>query len=125
MSNEMFNSFLDFLVPPIGSASFGGACAWGTSVNRDALKKEIVKVLQGELVEPHEDLNEKLLQFKRHHPKLFIELTNALLHDFFTHPDVKIILGQAIPAPFPKGYDVPNTDWSVLEPVFQRDYDTR
>ena len=125
MNREIFGLFLDFLIPPFKDTSIGGSYTWHYSLDRNELEQEVINVLKMECIVDIPDFNTFMLRFKSSHPELFRDLTEALLGDFFTHPEVKTRLRQAIPAPFPRGYTLPKTDWSILEQSFLRHYDYR
>lgn len=53
------------------------------------------------------------------HPGL-TALTRAVLQCYYRDPRVLRALGRDPGPPFPKGHDVPQGDWSLLDPVKQR-----
>lgn len=53
-------------------------------------------------------------------PAVFQALLAQAYGAYYTHPSVVETLGLPPRPPFPKGYDVPPTDFSVLDPVRRR-----
>ena len=53
-------------------------------------------------------------------PAVFQALLVPAYGAYYTHPSVVEMLGLPPRPPFPKGYDVPPTDFSLLDPVRRR-----
>ena len=54
-------------------------------------------------------------------PGFLLPLVFQTLVAYYAHPAVLEALGHEPRPPYPKGYDVPPTDFSILDPVRERD----
>lgn len=117
MLNESVREFLDFLIPPINDGLICGSRVWTVSEDRFEIEKALLQFLDLEVSSRGLSFTEGLELLIKIDRGLYLKLTNALLQDFFTNEAVKSIFFQNSPAPFPKGYTLSLTDWSILEPV--------
>jgi hypothetical protein len=62
----------------------------------------------------------RLQALAREEPAVFQALLGQAYGAYYTHPRVVETLGLPPRPPFPKGYDVPATDFSLLDPVRRR-----
>ena len=67
---------------------------------------------------PHTD--EALAQFRRDHPALADVVSLVIAQCYYRDTRVLVAIGVEPRAPFPKGYDVAQGDWSLLDPVRER-----
>jgi len=113
---------LDFLIPPPDNESLGGFAVWAWNSERHDLTSKVIEALEEISEEGGSEKNIETLTLllKSRYKVLYLELTESLLIDYFTHPDVKDILGQNPSSPFPIGYTVKPTDWTILEQVFHK-----
>lgn len=61
-----------------------------------------------------------LREFRRQQPALTAALIAATVRCYYRDDRVMRSLGMEPRPPFPKGFDVPQGDWSILEPVRAR-----
>lgn len=61
-----------------------------------------------------------LREFRRQQPALTAALTAVTVRCYYRDDRVVRSLGMEPRPPFPKGFDVPQGDWSILEPVRAR-----
>lgn len=113
---------LNFLIPPSENDSLGGLAVWAWNSERQDLTSRIIEALAkiSEDGGGGHNVEDFALLLKSRYKNLYLEITENLLVDYFTHPDVKVFLGQNHFSPFPAGYAIKPTDWSVLEPVFSK-----
>ena len=53
-------------------------------------------------------------------PRFMATLTSITAACYYSHPSVAAAIGKEARPPFPQGYDLPEGDWSILEPVRAR-----
>lgn len=63
---------------------------------------------------------ESLENFRARHPREATPLISAVLQAYYQDDRVMQSLGMEPRPPFPKGYEVPEGDWSLIEPVRKR-----
>ena len=117
MRSDLFENFLDFLIPQDAGVSEAGSSVWGQSNDRAMLKNRVLKLFEDEFSQVDDKMDEILIRLRTDYSELFTAVTNALLEDYFSHPSTRLSLGQ-LSSPFPLGYTLPKTDWVILEPVF-------
>lgn len=121
MKSQFIEELLDYLIPPVGKDLLGGSYTWAWNQNRDNLVSKVTAAIyELSKVEPWENAQAFLKVFESQYVSLCSEFIEAVLVDFFTHPAVKLSLGQNAPSPFPKGYSIAETDWSILEPMVHK-----
>jgi len=85
------------------------------------------EVLISSLISEHQiematvDVNEFLKLFKKTHPKEAGDLINGSLSVYFTHPSVLIKIQSGRKTLFPNYRTLPDIDFDLLIPVFERD----
>lgn len=122
LETELFEMLLDFLIPPFEKESLGGLAVWAWNAERHDLTSRVIEAL-GEISEDgrnEQSIENFALLLKLRYKELYLELTENLLVDYFTYPNVKVFLGQNPSSPFPLGYNLKPTDWTILEQVFHR-----
>lgn len=67
------------------------------------------------------DVNDFLKLFKNKHPKEASELINSSLSLYFTHPTVLVEIQSGRKTLFPNYRSLPDIDFDLLIPVFERD----
>lgn len=85
----------------------------------DALILSLVSEHQIELAGV--DVNDFLKLFKKTYPKEAGDLINASLSLYFTHPTVLINIQSGRKTIFPNHRSLPDIDFDLLIPVFERD----
>ena len=108
------------MIPPLADTNLSGSYTWGFYEEREEIQSKVAHLLTKEYSEYIHNIEFLILDFQKNYPDLFGKLSDAVLEDFFTHPEVRANLNQKTPAPFPEGYSLPETDWSILEPVILR-----
>ena len=122
LKTELFEMLLDFLIPPSENESIGGLAVWAWNTERHDLTARVIEAL-AEMTEDggnEQSVENVALLLKSRYKELYFEITDNLLVDYFTHPDVKVFLGQNSFSPFPTGHTIKTTDWTILEPVFTK-----
>jgi hypothetical protein len=125
MLNESVREFLDFLIPPVNDESICGSSVWRVSEDRVEIAESLLSFLDREVFDQGLSFTEAHALLQKIDKGLYLRLTNAVLEDFFASKSVKSMFFQNSPAPFPKGYTLPPTDWSILEPVTNLPLKTR
>jgi hypothetical protein len=64
---------------------------------------------------------ELLGEFAPLHMPFYQALTSLILNSYYQDDRVMTALGMEARAPFPDGFEVPQGDWSLLDPVRKRD----
>lgn len=119
MVSEIVKVFLDFLIPPIGKSSIGGASAWQHSISREKIELRLHNFLSEEVSKNRMSLEQAQMTLFLKHRIFYDELAEILIQDYFQNEDTKQQISQNFPAPMPKGYKLPATDWSILEQVVE------
>ncbi len=117
MLPELVRNFLDYLIPPNIKNSIGGASVWQHSIDRVEIEFFLHKFLSEEMSCDGMSLEQANNSLLSKHKVFYAELVDKLIQDYFSHECVKKEYNQNIPSPMPKGYALPITDWSILEPV--------
>ncbi len=60
-------------------------------------------------------------EFRSAHPAAAAKIGNLVVQCYYRDDRVMRSLGMELRAPHPKGYEVPDGDWSLLEPVRRRE----
>jgi hypothetical protein len=60
-------------------------------------------------------------QHRQAHPTFFQIFESQVIQSYYANSIVLTSLGVNAPSPFPEGYDVQETDWSLLDPVRDRE----
>ncbi|HEY8153761.1 MAG TPA: hypothetical protein VII72_06495 [Myxococcota bacterium] len=124
-------SVLDELLPARddgrlpGAGSLGLAEAVEAATGASALRPAIAAALASLAAEGFPSLSQperlaRLQALAKQSPEVFQALLSRAYGAYYTHPSVVAALGLPPRPPFPKGYDVPATDFSVLDPVRRR-----
>jgi hypothetical protein len=124
-------SLLDELLPPRGDAGLAGAGGLGLagavdtaslgSPLRPALSAELAALASGGFAGLAKDEKRARLEaLAKEKPELFQLLLRHAYGAYYTHPSVVAALGLPARPPFPQGYEVPPTDFSLLDPVRRR-----
>ena len=124
-------SLLDVLLPPRDDGRLPGAGELGLADAVDAatralpLHPTIVAQLaslaaRGFSAQPPAEKLARLQALAQEAPAVFQALLANAYGAYYTHPRVVETLGLPPRPPFPKGYDVPATDFSVLDSVRRR-----
>ncbi|MBA6257118.1 MULTISPECIES: hypothetical protein [unclassified Colwellia] len=87
--------------------------------NTEALITSLISELKIELT--CVDVNDFLKLFKKKHPKEAGNLINTSLSLYFTHPTVLINIQSGRKTIFPNYRTLPDIDFDLLIPVFERD----
>jgi hypothetical protein len=124
-------SLLDELLPPREDARLPGAGGLGladavdvassASPQRSALVDELARLSAEDfaaLAKPEK--RARLEALAKQSPALFQLLLRHAYGAYYTHPSVVAALGLPARPPFPEGYAVPPTDFSLLDPVRRR-----
>ncbi len=69
---------------------------------------------------PAERQASALAEFRKAHPGLTAVLVSVTTRCYYRDDRVMRSLGMELRPPYPKGFDVPQGDWSLLEPVRAR-----
>ena len=117
MLPDLVRIFLDYLIPPNSKHSIGGACTWRHSIDRLGIESFLYNFLTEEVSKNQASLENAHSKLFLKHRTFYNELADRLIEDYFNNEDLKKEFNQNIPAPMPKGYTLPATDWSILEPV--------
>jgi len=123
--SRILEEFLDFLIPVGQDNSISGSRVWNRLGKRTTIEHELLNFLEQKILNTEHTYEDALQLLEVSNPILCSSLTEALLEDYFEHPEVKTRLSQNHPAPFPIGYKLPSTDWSILEPVIVRSESTQ
>ena len=125
------SSVLDQLLPPRDDGRLPGAGALGLADGVDTatralpLRPAIAAALAslaagGFAAQPEPEKRARLQALAQEAPAVFQALLVHAYGAYYTHPSVVEALGLPPRPPFPKGYEVPATDFSLLEPVRRR-----
>src|SRR5262245_16509386 len=121
-------SLLDELLPPRADAGLAGAGGLGladavdaaslASPLRPALSAELAALASGGFDGlAKAEKRARLERLAKENPELFQLLLRHTYGAYYTHPSVVAALGLPARPPFPEGYAVPPTDFSLLDPV--------
>src|SRR5262245_51455820 len=121
-------SLLDELLPPRADAGLAGAGGLGLAdaVDAASLASPLRPALSAELAAGGFDglakaeKRARLERLAKENPELFQLLLRHTYGAYYTHPSVVAALGLPARPPFPEGYAVPPTDFSLLDPVRRR-----
>jgi len=124
-------SVLDELLPPRDEGRLSGAGALGladgvdTATRASPLRPAIAAALAslaagGFSARSKPEKLARLQALAQEAPAVFQALLVQAYGAYYTHPSVVEALGLPPRPPFPKGYDVPPTDFSLLDPVRRR-----
>ena len=122
---ETLASLLDELLPPREDARLTGAGGLGlaaavdaaslSSPLRPALSAELTSLASGDFAAlARAEKRARLEALAKQSPELFQLLLRHAYGAYYTHPSVVAALGLPARPPFPKGYEVPPTDFSLL-----------
>ena len=124
-------SLLDELLPPREDAGLAGAGGLGLapavdaassgSPLRPALTAALAALASGGFAALAKDQKRARLEaLAKQSPDLFQLLLRHAYGAYYTHPSVVAALGLPARPPFPEGYTVPPTDFSLLDGVRRR-----
>ena len=124
-------SLLDELLPPREDARLAGAGGLGladavdaaclASPLRPALSAELTALGSGGFAAlAKTEKRARVEVLAKQSPELFQLLLRHAYGAYYTHPSVVAALGLPARPPFPEGYAVPPTDFSLLDPVRRR-----
>lgn len=127
-----FAALLDYMIPPIEPQGLSGSQIW----RHNELGVEIYKEYSAITIENliyHQNLADgrvmvlgperfmNLLRYlQNNHGKFFKKFMRKLVGDVFLNHRIQSNLSLPGSPPFPKGNNLPETDWSILEPVYNR-----
>ena len=125
------SSVLDEVLPPRDDGRLPGAGALGladgvdtasrTSALRPALTAALASLAaRGFSAQSKSEKLARLQALAQDAPAVFQALLVHAYGAYYTHPRVVEALGLPPRPPFPQGYDVPATDFSLLDPVRRR-----
>jgi hypothetical protein len=129
---DTLTALLDQLLPPRDDGRLPGAGGLGLAEAVDAgtrgapLRPAIAAALaslaaRGFASAPEPEQLERVQALAKEQPAVFQALLAAAYGAYYTHPRVALVLGLPARPPFPEGYPVPPTDFSLLDPVRRRD----
>ena len=130
---ELLASALDELVPArddgrlpgagaLGLAGFLERSAAGDPELRDALAELLARLAAEDFAGLDPSARTARLQgLAQAVPGAFRQLVVHTYRGYYCHPRVVEALGLEARPPFPRGYAVPPTDFSILDPVRRRD----
>ena len=124
-------SLLDEVLPPREDAGLAGAGGLGLAAAVDAassgspLRPALSAALatlasDGFAALAKDQKRARLEALAKQSPDLFQLLLRHAYGAYYTHPSVVAALGLPARPPFPQGYTVPPTDFSLLDPVRRR-----
>jgi hypothetical protein len=128
---ETLASLLDELLPPREDARLAGAGGLGLAdaVDAASLSSPLRPALPAALATltssgfaglAKAEKRARVEALAKQSPELFQLLLRHAYGAYYTHPSVVAALGLPARPPFPKGYEVPPTDFSLLDPVRRR-----
>lgn len=130
--DQAFVALLDYMIPPLDPQGLSGSQIWQhnelgieiyieySSLARENLDFPKTFADGREAVVDSERFLNLLVYLQCNHGKFYRRFVRKLVGDVFLNQRIQRDLLLPVSPPFPKGNNLPETDWSILEPVYNR-----